>query len=46
MTIKDAAGALGVSYPQLRRKLKKMPELRDLFPNRGQGRWLAERGYA
>lgn len=46
MTIKDAARALGVSYPQLCRKLKKMPELRDLFPNQGQGRWLAERGYA
>jgi len=41
-------GSAGRQLPatQLCRKLKKMPELRDLFPNQGQGRWLAERGYA
>lgn len=46
MTIKDAAYVLNVSYVQLRRKLKKHDELRVMFPNRGKGRWIAQRGYA
>lgn len=45
LTIKDAAELLDVSYPQLRRKIRKA-NLREYFPNRGEGRWLSERGYA